>query len=222
MNKEILKQIKQEYNELHKIAKGDLKEIEELEKSPIVQRYKYLLNIKKSFDRVDDCYRQSHIFGEIINKYGNGLIEPTNNLWFWFLDGSVSKYEEMFKTVLDETDKDRIVCIYLDLENSKKVIVVPIEEQDTFEAMHKVIRGKRTIFNAQDRYFNARYEYFNLCINEGQEIAIRTMLHEENCRLEETKKVRNEELKDLNDYLNYNLISQEEYEKRRQLVLSKK
>ena len=45
MNKEILKQIKQEYNELHKIAKGDLKEIEELEKSPIVQRYKYLLNI---------------------------------------------------------------------------------------------------------------------------------------------------------------------------------
>ena len=48
------------------------------------------------------------------------------------------------------------------------------------------------------------------------------MLQEEKCRLQETKKVRKEELKELEDYFNYNLISQDEYEKRKQLVLSKK
>lgn len=222
MNKEILQQIKQEYNELHKISEGDLQEIKELEQNPIVQRYRYLLNLKDSFARIDDCYKQSYIYSEIINKYGNGLIEPTNNLWFWFFDISVSQYEKMFKTVSNETDKDRIVCIYLDLENSKKIIAIPLEEQDAFEAMNKVIRGKRTIYDAQDRYFNTRYEYFNLCINEGQETAIKTMLNKEKCRLEETKKVKDEELKELNVCLNYNLITQEEYEKRRKLVLSKK
>ena len=34
MDKEILQQIKQEYNELHKIAMGDLEEITELEQNP--------------------------------------------------------------------------------------------------------------------------------------------------------------------------------------------
>ena len=57
-----------------------------------------------------------------------------------------------------------------------------------FETKNKVIRGKRTIEDAEDRYFNTRYEYFNLCINEGQEAAIKTMLFEEKSRLEETKK----------------------------------
>lgn len=222
MNKEIIQQIRQEYNDCYKISKGDLQEIKELERNPIVQRYRYLLNIKDSIERIDDCYKQSYIVGEIINKYGNGFIESTNNLWFWFLDCSISQYEKMFKTISEETDKDRIVCIYLDIENSKKVIVIPFEERDAFETINKVIRGKRTILDSQDRYFNARYEYFNLCINEGQETAIKTMLCEEKCRLEETKKIRDEELKKLSDCLNYNLINQEEYAKRRQLILSKR
>lgn len=222
MNKEIIKQIRQEYNDFDKISKGNLQEIKELEQNPIVQRYRYLLNIKDSIERIDDCYKQAYIVGEIIDKYGSGLIEPTNNLWFWFLDCSVSQYERMFKTVSEKTDKDKIVCIYLDLENSKKVIAIPIEEQDNFETMNKVIRGNRTIFDAQDRYFNTRYKYFNLCINEGQETAIKTMLCEEKCRQEETKKAKDEELKELSDCLNYNLITREEYVKRRQLILSKK
>lgn len=128
----------------------------------------------------------------------------------------------MFKTTLEETDKDKIVCIYLDIENSKKVIVIPLEEQDAFESVNKTIRGKRTILDAQDRYFNTRYEYFNLCINEGQETAVKTMSSEEKCRLEEIKKIRDEELRELSDCLNYNLVTQEEYTKRRQLLLSKR
>ena len=91
-----------------------------------------------------------------------------------------------------------------------------------FETKNKVIRGKRTIEDAEDRYFNTRFEYFNLCIHEGQEIAIKTILHEEDCRLEEAKKIRNEKIKKLNDVLKYHLISKDEYEKERQLVLSKK
>ena len=121
MNKELIYQIREEYKELHKIAKGDLQEIEELEQQPVVQRYKYLFSLKDALARVDDCYIQAHIMGEIINKYGNGLMEPTNKLWFWFFDVTVGQYEKMFEKELEETDKDRMVCVYLDLENQAKL-----------------------------------------------------------------------------------------------------
>ncbi len=222
MNKELIYQIREEYKELHKIAKGDLQEIEELEQQPVVQRYKYLFSLKDALARVDDCYIQAHIMGEIINKYGNGLMEPTNKLWFWFFDVTVGQYEKMFEKELEETDKDRMVCVYLDLENAQRVMVIPIEEQDAFEAINKVIRGKRSIFNAHDRYFNTRYEYFNLCISEGQDVAIKTLLSEEDSQREEMKKVKKEELKKLEESWQYNLISQGEYEKRKKLVLAKK
>ena len=54
MNKEIIQQIRQEYNDFYKISKGDLQEIKELEQNPIVQRYRYLLNLKNSIERIDD------------------------------------------------------------------------------------------------------------------------------------------------------------------------
>ena len=95
MDKEILEQIKNEYNELYKISIGDFEEIKELEQNPLVQRYKYLLDLKASFDRVDNYYKKSYIFEKIINKYGNGKIDVTNNLWFWFFDVSISQYEKI-------------------------------------------------------------------------------------------------------------------------------
>ncbi len=195
MNKEILQQIKREY---------------------------HLLSLNESLDKIENCYKESYILEKIINKYGKGLIEETNNLWFWFLDVSISQYEKIFRKTLEKTDKDRMVSVYLDLENSQRILVISLEEQVAFETKNKVIRGKRTIEDAEDRYFNTRFEYFNLCIHEGQEIAIKTILHEEDCRLEEAKKIRNEKIKKLNDVLKYHLISKDEYEKERQLVLSKK
>ena len=183
MNKEILQQIKREY---------------------------HLLSLNESLDKIENCYKESYILEKIINKYGKGLIEETNNLWFWFLDVSISQYEKIFRKTLEKTDKDRMVSVYLDLENSQRILVISLEEQVAFETKNKVIRGKRTIEDAEDRYFNTRFEYFNLCIHEGQEIAIKTILHEEDCRLDEAKKIRNEKIKNLNDVLKYHLISKEE------------
>ena len=91
MNKEILQQIKYEY---------------------------HLLSLNESLDKIENCYKESYILEKIINKYGKGLIEETNNLWFWFLDVSISQYEKIFRKTLEKTDKDRMVSVYLDLENS--------------------------------------------------------------------------------------------------------
>ena len=91
MNKEILQQIKREY---------------------------HLLSLNESLDKIENCYKESYILEKIINKYGKGLIEETNNLWFWFLDVSISQYEKIFRKTLEKTDKDRMVSVYLDLENS--------------------------------------------------------------------------------------------------------
>lgn len=91
MNKETFEKIKQDFNDMDKISKGDFSEITELEKDPIVQRYNYLLAIKEVCSNIDDYYKQSHIFCEIINKYSTGAIKQTNNIWFWLLDMPVNE-----------------------------------------------------------------------------------------------------------------------------------
>jgi len=222
MNKEILEKIKQDYIDMDKISKGDFSEITELEKNPIIQRYKYLLDIKKSYYGIDDDYRQFHSLGEIINRYGNGLIAQTNNIWFWFSDMPIRKYEEMFSTSLDKTDKDSIIAVYIDLENSKRVIPIPIDKQIDFESTNNVIRGKRTIIDPADRYYSARCEFFNLCVNEGQNPAVKMVLQEELSRAKKIEEEKEYELTQLGNLLNFGAISEDEYAKKKQIALSKR
>lgn len=217
MDKETLKQLKQDYNDITKIATGDLKELEELEKNPAVKRYKHLLNIKDLVNTKDE----SELFGEIINKYGNGLIKSTNNLWFWYLDISASDYEKTFNKPLENIPKDQIVSVYVDIENSTKIIAIPFAEKATFEAQNKVIRGKRTIADPEDRYYNTKFSFFTNCLQKDQKRATQTMLEEENRRLEETIKNQAHELEKLTSCYNHNLITQEEYKKAKQLIFSK-
>lgn len=222
MDREILIKIKQDYTNMVKISGGDFSEIAKLENNPIVQRYKHLLRIKESYYGADDYYRQANFFSEIIHKYSNGLIKQTNNIWFWFFDVSVRTYEEIFSTTLDMMDKDRIVAVYRDLENSTRVITIPIENQGEFESNNNVIRGKRTIIDSEDRYYNTKYEFFNLCINGDQDLAVNRMLQEELSRAKEIEEEKEQELTQLDALLNYKVISEEEYGQRKQAVLSKK
>lgn len=222
MNKETLEQIKKDYTDMDKISRGDFSEIIELEKNPIVQRYNYLLDIKKSYSGTNDYYRESHIFGEIINKYSNGLIEQTNNIWFWFCNMSIKEYEKMFGTSLDNDDKDSTIAVYIDLENSKKVTTIPINKQLEFESTNNVIRGKRTIIDSTDRYYNARYEFFNACVNEGQDLAVKMMIQKELSRSEENGEGKEQKLIQLKTLLNIGAISEEEYSRKKQIVLSKR
>ncbi len=120
MNKEMLDRMKQDYDDMDRISRGDFLAIEELEQNPASLRYKKLLDIKKYFYGEDDYYREAHVIGEIISNYSNGLILETNNIWVWFLDMPIRTYEEWFKTTIDECDKDKFIAVYIDLENSKE------------------------------------------------------------------------------------------------------
>lgn len=222
MNKETFEQIKKDYTDMDKISRGDFSEIDELEKSPIVQRYNYLLDMKKSYHGIDNYYRESHIFSEIINKYSNGLIEQTNNIWFWFCDISIKEYEKMFSTSLDNDDKDSIIAVYIDLENSKRVATIPINKQVEFESTNNVIRGKRTIIDSADRYYNARYEFFNACVNKGEKPAVEMMVQEELSRSKEIEEEKEQELIQLSNLLNCGAISEGEYSRKKQMVLLKR
>lgn len=222
MNNKILEKIKQDFVDIDKISKGDFSEITELEKNPIVQRYKYLLDIKNSYFITDSNNNQSHIFGEIINKYSTGLIEQTNNIWFWFLNMPVGKYEEIFSTSLSKTDKDSIIAVYMDLENSKKVITIPIDKQDDFESANYVIRGNRSIVDSGDRYYNARYEFFKLCVSGDQNLAVKMMLEEEISRAKNIARDQEQELKQLDCLLSFGVISEKEYIEKKQKVLLKR
>ena len=79
MEKDILEMIKQDYSDMEKISTRDYSEIAELEKNPIVQRYRYLIGLKESRDLIE--YGKRCIVGKIIEKYGHGLIKESNNIW---------------------------------------------------------------------------------------------------------------------------------------------
>lgn len=196
MQKDILAKIKQDYTDMCKIISSDF--------------------------LIDNYYRQADIFCEIINKYSNGLIKQTNNIWFWFFNMKVREYEEMFSTSLDKADKDSTIAVYFDLENSTKVITIPIDEQIDFESNNNVIRGKRTIDDPVDRYYNARYEFFNLCVNKEQDLAVKVMLQIERSRAKDIEAAKELELTQLSNLLNLGVISKEKYNKKKQLILSKR
>ena len=131
---------------------------------------------------IDNCYREAHIYGKLIDKYGNGLIKNTNNLWVWLLETDINNYERLFKTSLEETDKNKIINVYVDLENSNIVTCVTLEDKDHFEETHNVLKGKRTIIDFNDRYFNLRYEFFKLSLNYEQKDVVKKLLEEEYIR----------------------------------------
>lgn len=117
----------------------------------------------------------------------------------------------MFSVSLDKADKDSIIAVYIDLENSKKVITIPIDNKVDFESTNNVIKGKRTIIDSADRYYNARYEFFSLCVNKGQNQALEMMLHEELLRAKEIEGETEQELTQLDILLNFGAISDGEY-----------
>lgn len=223
MNKELLEQIRKEYKDYSKMTLKDYSELEELERNPIVIRYKYLLKLK------DDIARSNFYDGkdpnytcEVISKYGRGSITETNNIWCWLVDISARKYETIFNKALDDFSRNDLVSVYRDLENSKKTIVIPYTEQASFEATHKVVRGKRYIADFEDRYCNTRYPFFDLCLKESEEAAITFVMAEEQKRQNEVEAQKKEELANLDFCLNQGVITEEHYNNQKRLILAKK
>ena len=173
MNKSIFKTMQEEYHDIKKIVEGDFSEIEELENNPAVQRYKKLLGLK---DSRFEFRNENDITGYLLSKYGQGVIQETNHIWFFIYELSLQKYEEFFHSSFKEGDRDSTVLVYFDLENSQKYIAINKEKQKDFESTHQVIVGKSSIEDGFDRYYNARHEFFDLCLKDEQDVVVQKIL----------------------------------------------
>ncbi len=175
MKNELLDVMKQEYKDVNKIQSGDYSEIKELEKNPLVIRYLYLTRIKKLYD-LGYRYEWDSIYS-IIDKYGHGLIMDTNNIWCIYCVTKLSKVKQIPVFYNDkEPDLNDTVYIYKDIEDSTKTIAVSVDSREQFEATHKVTYGNYNIQDNEDRYNNIRFQFFNDCIQENQDIAIEKIL----------------------------------------------
>lgn len=181
MKDELIKEMKKEYEDIKMISQEDYSEIEKLEENHIVQRYNYLLSLKKSRFEFKD---ENRIIADFVYKYGQGAIEKTNEIWCLVYEITAERYENSFHTHLNNIDKDDIVLVYFDIENNKKHIVINKSEQENFESTHKVVVGKLSIEDSIDRYFNTRFEFFNTCLNDGQDVAIKKLLNKTKNKLD--------------------------------------
>ena len=175
MEKDILNKIRQECTDMKKIIRGDLSEIKELEKNPAVQRYCYLMSLKNSQDLIERGERA--IIGQIIEKYGNGRIEKTNDIWCFLFELPAEKIK---KIPLGDVEKNQIMAVYQDIEDSSRMIAITKDEQEEFESTHNVVLGNSKIFDESDRYYNIRHKFFDACINSSQEEAIQKVLSKTN------------------------------------------
>lgn len=174
MKKDILENIKQEYNDMLKISNGDFTEITELENNPVVQRYRHLLDLKKSRDLVEKGKRC--IVGKVIEEYGHGVIKESNNIWCLLFETEAKKVKGSSFEHFDKVDEDQIVVLYQDIENSFRTIAISKANQEEFEATHNVVFGKPHIYDSSDRYYNTRRQFFEDCITNGQEEAVKKIL----------------------------------------------
>ncbi len=173
MNKELYDEIVTTYNDYKAAMDDDSTELKELENNPIVKRY---LLLKDIHDKKSYYFNERHILGEIISKYGNGRIKETNNLWYKFLEGSVSKIKRFSPKKLENMDDEQIAIIYWDIEDSTRDLVILKEDEQLFEKTHNVVYGNTDILDAADRYYNTRHKFFEKCIEQGQDAAVKMLL----------------------------------------------
>ena len=175
MKKEILEMIKKDYSDMKKIANGDYSEILELEKNPVVERYRYLVSLKESKDLKE--YGEKCIVSKIMDKYGHGAIKETNDIWC-FLFEAAENYSK-------GNEENITMAVYRNIEDGSKIIAISKGSREEFEETHNVVFGKSQIEDYSDRYNNVKYEFFNDCITDGQEVAVKKLF------LRNSKKERN-------------------------------
>ena len=171
MKNSIFDSIKKDREDMVKIINRDYGEIKELENNPAVQRYLHLKSLEKSRDLLERG--EKGIVGIVIEKYGHGLIKETNNIWCYLYELDSSKAKEIS---LQSGDDNIQMVVYIDIENSSRVIAISKEEKEEFEATHKVVYGNQRIGNPIDRYYNTRHYFFEYCLKDGQDKAVKKIL----------------------------------------------
>ncbi len=177
MEQDLYEKIQERKKEYEKMASGNYKELEELEKNSLVKRYIYLTKLKEYVDRTNFFDGEDpNIVIDTLRDYGNGKINETNEIWVFIRDFSVKDYKKVYNQVVIDKPEDAMVAVYRDAENNQREIVISLEDKEEFERTHKVVTGDMTILNEEDRYFNTRWQFFKLMIEEGQEVAVSKIL----------------------------------------------
>ncbi len=173
MEQEIYEKIKKEQKDYETLSQDDYSEIKKLEKEELVKRYLYLKKVKDEIDKMRFYDgKNPDIPALIIDNYGYGQIKKTNEIWTPILEFPKETFEDFFKKSLPDIPPKTMLTMYWDLENRKKEIYIPEFEKKEFESTHKVITGNMEIRDAEGRYYNTRYQFFKILLEEGQEEAV--------------------------------------------------
>ncbi len=174
MNNKIYEEIVEKAKSMEKIVEEDYSEIEELEKNPIVQKYLYLMDLKKDHDLADDG--KFAIPYKLATEYAE-TIKETNNIWFMFCELSAERACELVDIdVPYGISNNEMVVIYRDIENVNRYNVISKKERESFEATHNIAYGNTEIEEPFGRYFDARRDFFDDCIKHTQDYAIQKVL----------------------------------------------
>lgn len=171
MINEILMEIRNKFDDGITVINNKFMELEELKKDSKVQRYIELANLKE----IVDSLPKNEVYDEFINslaaEFGNGYIKDTNDIL-------VFMGEEPNTSLYSETQNTQSICIYLDLENAQRKIIVPSSDRKHFEENYKygILYGDPAIKDNYLRYIMLRTEFFQRCLFEGQEPAVKHML----------------------------------------------
>ncbi len=171
MINEILMEIKREYEDGLIAINNNFMELEELEKDSKVQRYIELANLKEIVDSLPKNEVYDEFLSALVAKFGNGYIKDTNGvLVFMGVDSNIELQTK------DKITQD--IAKYLHLENSKREIIIPFDDIGEFEENYKygILYGDTTIKDNYLRYIMLRTEFFQRCLFEGQEPAVKHML----------------------------------------------
>ncbi len=174
MEQEILDAMRKERKDMETIANRDFSELEELKKDPKVQRY---ISLKELIDSNSvTVYGTRFIVNDLMEKYGSGKIQYTNNIWCYFFEDVFKKVKYYNFSINDEFKDDDIVVLYIDIENDNRMIAIKKEKQEEFEKNNIVVYGKMSILDPNDRYYNTRIQFFRECLENGNEAGLAKML----------------------------------------------
>ena len=171
MKKEIYDAMMDYYDSSYRVLTGDYSELEELEKDPKVQKYIILQKLKSNPYAPQN---KDELVNECQEKFGVDL-EKANDIWVFMCELPYATCTIRFKAALDEKYINQNIAVYRNIE-SRMLRFVARENKKEFESKHKVIYGNPNIFDYNDRYNNARFNFFKYMISDGQEKAVEKIL----------------------------------------------
>lgn len=171
MEQEILENLRLDIEDIKEIIRSNFEEMQELEKNPKVKRYIHLLHLKEELENGSQLENEKEIAIHELNKYTQGVIQETNDIWFLFGKYTSEEYISTFATTPSIKDD---FLLYINLENEKMHKCIIPSKQLEFESEHTVIKTNKN--NNWQGYYKIRNKFFIDCLREGEDKAYQKVL----------------------------------------------